>query len=385
MSHLLIDLLDMKFAFLLFIILYIGTQASGQSLNQYKESIQAYLDQEDYYAAYHDIGIALTYETDVDSFQMLAGMTAFQLNAFSRASKHLKAIVNKTITERHPEIEFYLGESLFRQGSYGEALIYFKSYQAAVVNQDDKEKQAALRIESINWAKDNFKKKDPLIQVKRLDDKINTRQNEFSPAVYGDGLYISTQNVFEQNKKSDVPRNSGTILKFNESSLEVMQLDSGLLEGKAHMVHPTFSEDGNSVYFTICGYQNNKNKLSCNIYVKFKSDGIWGPKIRLQEPINLPNTSSTQPHICRDAETGLEKLYFVSDRPGGKGGMDIYSILLNDHEFSSDVENIESINTPEDDVCPYYNSKTKTLFFSSSGHVGFGGHDIYRFSYKGKD
>lgn len=375
----------MRYSYIFLFVLFLSAPATSQSLKQYKESIQSYLAQEDYYAAYHDIGIALTYEVETDSFEMLAGYAAFQLNAFSRAAKHLKSIVNKGITERHPEIEFYLGESLFRQGSYGEALIYFKSYQAAIVNQDDKEKQVALRIQSINWAKENFKKKDPLIQVKRLDDKINTRENEFSPSVFAGGLYISTQNVFEKGKKSDVLRNSGTILKYNESSLESMQLDSGLLEDKTHMVHPSFNEEGNAVYFTICGYQNEKQKLICNIYAKFKNDGKWGPKIKLPDPVNIPNFTSTQPHISRDPDTGLEKLYFVSDRPGGKGGMDIYSVLINDHEATSYAENIESINTPEDDLSPYYNPKTKTLFFSSSGQIGFGGQDIYRYSFRGKD
>lgn len=70
---------------------------SSQSLNQYKEQINKYLAQEDYYAAYVDILEALKYETEMDSFQMLAGITAFNLNAFSKTTKHLKVLLTNPL------------------------------------------------------------------------------------------------------------------------------------------------------------------------------------------------------------------------------------------------------------------------------------------------
>lgn len=375
----------MRFLFLFFSLLILIGTGSAQSLKQYIESINGYLIKEDYYAAYHDLELALTYEKDMDSLHMLAGNCAYQLNAFGRAVKHYKAIINLPITERHPNIEFYLAESLFRQGMYGEALIYFKAYQASEPEGSNESEIVKTRINSIHWAKENLKKKDPLIQSKKLDESVNTVQNEFSPSFFENALYISSQNIFEKSKKAVVPRNSGTILKYKESNLELMESEKGLIEQDVHMVHPTFSKDGSKVYFSICAYQEDKDKLICQIYVKFKQDGKWGSKIKLTDPVNIPKYSSTQAHLTTDTETGLEKLYFVSDRPGGKGGFDIYSVLLNDNDLPTTAENLDYINTIEDEVSPYYNLKQEILYFSSNGHIGFGGHDVYRYAFKGKE
>ncbi|MBK9107955.1 MAG: PD40 domain-containing protein [Saprospiraceae bacterium] len=376
----------MRIFFCLITYLIYTQIGQAQSLSQYKESITNYLQREDYYAAYHDILIALSYKQELDSLNMLAGHAALKLNAFSTATKHFRATIGKEILQRHPGTEYYLGESLFRQGFYSEALVYFKSYQSSGHDDPELQNRTVKRISSIQWAKEQIKRKDPLIQQKKLDDRINSQQSEFSPVFANNSLYISSDHILEKKRKGGEPlRNQGTILRFDESTFKPLPLDSGLLDKDLHIVHPSFSKDSNKVYFTICGYLQDIDRIHCQIYVKYKNGLKWGPKLKLPEPVNLPHYTSTQPHISKDPESGLDKLYFVSDRPGGKGGFDIYAVLISEDEFPSQAENLENFNTSENEVSPFFNTKTSTLFFSSEGHIGFGGLDVYKYDFKGKE
>jgi outer membrane protein OmpA-like peptidoglycan-associated protein len=360
-------------------------RASGQSLNKYKDLITKYLTEEDHYAAYKEILEAMKFETELDSFQYLAGISSFHLNAFSKATKHFKNIIGHPIVERHPEIEFYLAESQYYQGYYGEALIYYKSYLANALNDDKMSQLVSKRMESVIWARENQKSKSSLISVKKLDDQINTRENEFSPFFTDSSLYISSQNYFEKAKRGEVPKNSGRILKYNLNSLKQEDLDTGIFEKNIHMAHPCFNHDGTKLFFTVCNYEPNKTTLICDIYVKIKNAKGWGEKIKMPEPVNKANYSTTQPSIGIDPDTKLEKLFFASNRPGGKGGFDIYSVLLREDNSSTIPENLENINTEENEYSPYFNSAQNILYFSSRGYPGFGGLDIFKYAYKGKE
>src|SRR5690606_8366977 len=82
--------------------------------------------------------------------------------------------------------------------------------------------------------------------------------------------------------------------------------------------------------------------------------------------------------ISKDEST----LYFVSNRPGGYGGTDIYRATKNSKGHWSNVKNLgPTINTPFDEEGPFIDYDGLTLYFSSQGHNGMGGHDIYRSTY----
>jgi outer membrane protein OmpA-like peptidoglycan-associated protein len=358
---------------------------ASQSLNKYKEKINEYLKADDHYSAYTIILKAMEFETESDSFQYLAGMSAFQLNAFSKATKHFKNLIGNSIVERHPEIDFYLAESQFYQGFYGEALIYYKSYLASQINDSDLSSIAQKRIESANWARENVKIRNPLISVKKLDDQINTSENEFSSYFNDSSLYITTQNHFENTKRKEGEKNSGKIVKYNIHSLLPEEFDLGIKEENILLGHLCFNHDESKMFFTICKYELDKTNLICNLYYKIKTAKGWSEKIKMPDPVNRTNYSTTQPNVGIDPETKLEKLYFSSNRPGGKGGYDLYSVLLNEDNSTTLPENLDHLNTEEDEYSPHFNSKQNILYFSSKGHIGFGGQDVYRYASKGKE
>ncbi len=136
------------------------------------------------------------------------------------------------------------------------------------------------------------------------------------------------------------------------------------------------SPDGQYLFFTACGRKEGFGR--CDIYAAVRSGGIWGSPFNLGDGVNNEHWDS-QPSFAADGRT----LYFVSTRPGGQGGMDIWKCTLDDKGHFGVPENLgPEINTAGDDFSPYIHPDGKTLYFASSGHPGLGKSDIF-FARKG--
>jgi outer membrane protein OmpA-like peptidoglycan-associated protein len=103
------------------------------------------------------------------------------------------------------------------------------------------------------------------------------------------------------------------------------------------------------------------------------------PPIKLPPVVNDPNYTTTQPALGRTAASDREVIFFVSDRSDGKGGLDIWYTVWNDERDAySRPRNLGSrINTPGDEMTPFYDLSTRTLYFSSTGLPGIGGLDVF--------
>lgn len=114
--------------------------------------------------------------------------------------------------------------------------------------------------------------------------------------------------------------------------------------------------------------------LNLQIYTAQIEDG------KLNVDKNLSKINSSKYSTCHPTlDTVNNRLIFASDRPGGYGGMDLYYVNLNE-KGKIDGEPVNfgpDINTPEDEIFPHFNSKEQVLYFSSEGHIGLGGLDIY--------
>lgn len=387
MPHLLnpksVSMILKKIFFLLVII--IGIQVSNaQSYKQYLASVNTALLNDDHYNALQYLRFALKYDIDTDSLSYLAGESARKLNALAIAESYYRTIINTKFEENYPEVLFQLGSVLFQQAKYNDASSFLNKYLA--LGDDDKLRDYAKKmIASSQWAKDNIKIKDPLLKVASISNKINTTQNEVSPIVYNGDLYISTMKYDEKNGNYYPPRKSSRILKFKDKTYEPAEIESGLTDDSKNIAHLSFTKNGNKCYFTQCEYRDASLVLDCAIYVKEKNSRLWGTPIKLGIKINEANSNSTQPHVVVDKVSGKDGLYFVSDRKNGKGGTDIYYAVINNDNSIAELRNLSEINTSANEYSPYFNKRKNTLFFSSDGHLGFGGQDIYRYAFSGKD
>jgi len=128
----------------------------------------------------------------------------------------------------------------------------------------------------------------------------------------------------------------------------------------------TISADGRHLIFTVCG------ERGCDLYESRKTGAVWSQPKSLGAAINTPSWDA-QPSLSADGR----ELYFVSDRPGGRGGYDIWYSRLDESGWMKAVNAGNAINTPFDEISPYIHVNNKTLYIVSNGYPGFGGYDIY--------
>ena len=140
-----------------------------------------------------------------------------------------------------------------------------------------------------------------------------------------------------------------------------------------------FSLDGNRFYFTKCA-RNLKNKMICHLWFTQNVNDLWQSPLKLNRSINHPRFSTAHPTIGTCYDKNLEVIYFVSDRPGGMGGEDIWYILYDraNNKHAAPENAGVYINTKEDEVTPFYDLEAHQLYFSSNGWVSIGGFDLFK-------
>jgi outer membrane protein OmpA-like peptidoglycan-associated protein/tetratricopeptide (TPR) repeat protein len=194
---------------------------------------------------------------------------------------------------------------------------------------------------------------------------INSKYRDYFPSVTADGeTMIFCRNIddnedFYLSEKKDqvwgvpVPLSDKiNTAKFNEGAQSI-------------------SADGKYLFFTGCNRPDGLGR--CDIYVSRKEGNSWGEPFNLGAPVNTGYWES-QPTISPDGST----LYFVSNRPGGLGGYDIWKTVLKSDGYWSKPENLgPGINTPYDEHTPFIHPDGRTLYFSSDGWPGLGSKDIF--------
>ncbi len=155
---------------------------------------------------------------------------------------------------------------------------------------------------------------------------------------------------------------------------------------KFHDGPAVYNEKTGYVYFTRNNFIHGKKGTDENKVVKLK---LYRAKLQdnkfkdvVELGIDDDSYSTAHPSLSKDGK----KLYFSSDRPGGKGGMDIYYVNLDADglPIGTPINMGDKVNTPGDEVFPHYNSRSNLLFFSSNGHFGLGGLDVYVAKLDGK-
>jgi hypothetical protein len=154
-------------------------------------------------------------------------------------------------------------------------------------------------------------------------------------------------------------------------------LFSGNLHIRSHAGPMSFYANGQKVVFTTTSdHAGDQGKHPLQLVFAEKINNTW--RLAQHFPFNSGNYSVTDPSISNDGSV----LYFSSDMPGGKGGKDIYrSINMNGNWTTP--QNVAFVNTPFDDITPFYH-QGKAIYFSSNGHPGMGGFDIFKVERRGE-
>ncbi len=276
------------------------------------------------------------------------------------------------------------------QGQYeqaAETLLNFRKKNRGAKDSKLMSKKVRLAVEGCNMARRLIDTIPLNVEIKHLPKSVNSLHIDFSPAISPDGTLIYGSLKDEGYDKAYKLRelDSAPTRKLYEAKLENGKwVDQGELKGPFNQAamnsgNGKFSPDGERFFFSRCA-RNKKNKNICAIYLSRLEDGKWSTPEKLPEAINHPDYSSTMPCFGFETFRNRELLYFVSDRPEGKGGMDIWYSLYDSKKgvYRAAANCGSRINTSEDELSPYFDVGARTLYFSSNGKPGLGGLDVFK-------
>ena len=231
--------------------------------------------------------------------------------------------------------------------------------------------KSEIELENLVQIPDLLKKQSP-VTIQALTG--NTAKTEFDAKKIGDELIFTSSSKPEIYKNNGLPflgivkaplKNPGEI--GNQSIFS-----SALFKENANDGTPAFTKDGNTVVFARGNTGKSKDPSpDVDLYMSKKTGNAWSEPERLSISDSLAWDGS--PSFSADERT----LYFSSNRRGGKGGVDLYRVPIdNSGRFGRPINLGSTINTPGDELFPYVSANGK-LYFSSDGHPSIGGLDLF--------
>ena len=290
--------------------------------------------------------------------------------------------INATI---FPMGYYMLGECYFSVAEYEKAEQAITTYTKMPKANPKVHYRAQLILESCVFAKQSMKYPVPFNPI-NLGDKINTENDEYFPCITADTKtllftrLLNDKRAFE-GKHEDFFMSERTETKnFNEgwnASLAVKSINTLYNEGA-----PTLSADGQTIVFTACelpGYEYGETRTglgSCDLFYSLRTATGWTAAENFGVGINS-SYWETQPSLTADGAT----LYFIRGKKG-KGGLiedpNIYFSQINEAGMWSEPAKVPGlINTKGREESVFVHPDGQTLYFSSDGHPGMGGLDIF--------
>jgi outer membrane protein OmpA-like peptidoglycan-associated protein len=280
---------------------------------------------------------------------------------------------------------YYSGICTKMQGRYKDAIPLFKQFSKNYTAPDavKMKKWARTEVDGCNFAI-NEAKADASVKLIHLGKEVNSNYIDVSPALRGDELYFASlhsdtvismkPDMSDRNKESMLMKLYSSKVTGDEYA-PAEQIKTFSEPGK-HISNSSFNDDGTKFFYTIC--DGNLLAPPCKIYMSQLDGTDWSKGKELNEEINLKGSTNTNPYLAKTSN-GTEILYFVSDREGGRGGLDIwYAVADKKGGFGVPHNAGPKVNSDRDERTPYYDTKTNTLYFSSNGWINMGGLDILK-------
>ena len=326
--------------------------------------------------------LALTKNNSVHTYDVLkkAGDAHYFNTDMENAYKWYHLLYEKYESTISSDYLFKYAHALKGIGNYKRSKRLMKLYNRKLVGEkvEPISAQNEIVLDGLLRMKDKF-------EIKNLN--INSKYSEFSPMYFGgdEMVYASSKDssIFNTRryKWNNQPYLDLYVAKVNEESQDLKNAIkfSKKINTKYHEASVTFTPDNETMYFTRNNYgkklKRSKNGINhLKIYRSRKVDGEW---LEAEEvSFNSDEYSTGHPALSSDGK----QLYFVSDMPGSMGETDIFVVdVLEDGSFSSPRNLGPEINTEQKEMFPFINEKK--LYFSSNGHVGLGGLDVFEVAF----
>jgi outer membrane protein OmpA-like peptidoglycan-associated protein/Tol biopolymer transport system component len=277
-----------------------------------------------------------------------------------------------------PTAQLHLADLEFRSGQYDAAR---RNYEAFMQKENDPQRKARalLGLKNCDFAEHAMQQQVPFEPI-NLGPGVNTAMPEYYPAITADDQQLLfTRRVKAQDERvgeqEDFYLSRRGKDQVWQQATTIPSVDTDRNEGAG-----TLSPDGRFIIFTACElfgeYGPGRQGLgSCDLFISVRVGDRWSTPENLGPPVNSRNWES-QPSLGSDGRT----LYFVrgTSARDGVGDTDIHVTRMGDDGQWSKPEKLGSnINTPFSEESVQIHPDGRTLYFSSNGHPGMGGLDIY--------
>jgi outer membrane protein OmpA-like peptidoglycan-associated protein/tetratricopeptide (TPR) repeat protein len=304
---------------------------------------------------------------------LLLGQVYTDANSIEKSIDAYKTAINLDAGFFPPEL-FLLAENEFSIGRYQSAREHMKTFLALGYRSEEMKAEAVRLIENCNFSIRAVANPVPFEPV-NLGNNINTRYDEYWPSLSVD------ESMMVLTRQIPIDENNPRIYMNRQEDFYFSEFKDGEWQPAKNAGYPpntpnnegaqAISANGKYLFFTAC---NRREGLGgCDLYYSEKDGDRWSIPVNLGRPVNS-GYNEKQPSVSADGSM----LYFVSDRPGGKGKYDVWISQKNiDGTWMDPVNAGDSINTPGDEQSPFIHQDNQTLYFCSTGWPGLGRYDIY--------
>lgn len=367
---------------LLLFILNIGVLLTleAQPLNKasYETMIKTaeeLIERKDYYNALEWYEKAYEEREDKALISIIAKMN-YELRDYGRAERWYTRLLRRADDTAFAEERFYYARSLKMEGKYDEAVLAFQEF-LLLTDDPDMKKMAQNELTGAEMAMvmpDNPQG----VTIESAGRSVNSPTSEYAPTMSPDGntLYFA---ALEEKREVTIVKDAGDdfYAKIYRSAKDDRgwdkpdALDEKINRPGFHSVNPSLSPDGRRLYFNRVQLEGNKPGET-QIYWSEYGDGGW---LSANE-VEGVNGEYLALHPTVGELFGKEVLFFISNMEGGHGNYDIYYATYEGAGKYSDPVNLgETVNSIGNEYSPHYHDGT--LYFSSDGHPGLGGYDIF--------
>lgn len=309
-------------------------------------------------------------DSSVEGWNKLGDCYRF-IGDYSNAERAYAKIINGPV---QPEVYLYYAEALMQNEKYTEAKVWLEKYNTVMPS----DVRGANLLSGIHQMS-NYKSMEGIYKVTKTN--VNSNESDIAPIIYNGGIvFASNRPVLSWVKKNHSWTGKSFYRLYHAKGEDALFMAAEEfapeLRVKFHNGPVTFSKVGTTMYFTKNNIEDGKIRKDIKSVTRLKifssnySNGEWG--IEIPFPYNSDDYSCAHPSLSVDGST----LYFASDMPGGKGGMDIWKCEWNGSSWDKPINLGDKVNTKGNEVFPYISSDN-SLYFSSDGLLGIGGLDLY--------
>ena len=342
---------------------------------------EAYTAQDYFEAATLYERVLLTDSSDLQAAWLLAESYRND-HAYNRAAECYRHVVSlPDALNVYPDALYYLA-LMFQQSGDREGLCrYIRMYLEQPLT---KEKYSLHAGELLKACETGSLPADSLqVEVRHLGTQVNSPWSEFAPLQINDtvlwfsALRPAGNGDFQTFSLLDYRTAIYTSPIRLSGYTRATELGTRINKRNSHNANASFDPKGRRVFFSRCNAVQ-QSSGDCRLMAAEFRNGRFGKAVPLDPSFNMTGYSNTQPAYIRLPGDEMAVLYFVSNRPGGFGGMDLWYAVEQNGKFGNPVNCGSIINTPGNEVTPFYDTLRDCLWFASDWHPGFGGYDIFR-------